>query len=189
MTKLAGFSLRNIGYQPRHRSPRRDYAEAGWLSQLPAEDPSPEEYGDSSVRSQLGGGFGDVADTSTETGTSADAPEQASESAEPDVLDQLTSGQLRRILEGCAINDVTKITPEIVTLIAHSSHSAATLAGAWRDFQQATRDSYELHLGRRAWWEFFDGQDLGPFPEIQAVEIKLREADDAWSLITNGECP
>jgi hypothetical protein len=173
MTRLTGFSLWNIGYQPRHRSPRRDYADADWLAQWPGEDPSHA-----------------AADLLTETGSPADSSGLAGESAEPDnFLDQLTSGQLRRILEGCAINDVTKITPDLVQVIAHPSHNGATLASAWREFQEATRDSYELHLGRRAWWEFFDSEDLGPFPEIEAVEIKLRDADEAWSLITNGRFP
>ena len=116
-----------------------------------------------------------------------DAAWLGSDSAEPDFLEQLTSGQLRRLLESCAINDdLTETTPDLVQVIAHSSHTSATLASAWRDFQEAIRDAFALHLGKRAWWEFFCRQDVGSYPQEQAVEIKLSLADDAWGLITNG---
>jgi hypothetical protein len=93
---------------------------------------------------------------------------------------------MRRMLEACAINDLTETTPELVQLIADSSHTSATLMSAWTDFREAIRDAYALHHGTRAWWEFFSRQDLGSYPEIQAVEAKLSMADDAWWLITSG---
>jgi hypothetical protein len=91
------------------------------------------------------------------------------------------------MLECSAINDNLTKTPELVALVAHSSHTSETLASAWTDFQQATRDAYALRVGRRVWWEFFRPQDLGSRPQVDAVEIKLSLADDAWCLITNGE--
>ena len=77
--------------------------------------------------------------------------------------------------------------PDLVEVIAHASHTSATLAGAWSNFQEATRDAYALHLARRGWWEFFRQKDLGACPQAHAVEVKLSLADDAWCLITNGE--
>jgi hypothetical protein len=119
---------------------------------------------------------------------SVDEPRLADDSENPDSLNYFTRGQIRRILENSAINDhLTKTIPELARVIAHSSHTTATLARAWSEFQQATRDAYGLHLGQRAWWEFFSRQDLGSCPQENAVEIKLSRADDAWCLITNGE--
>jgi hypothetical protein len=113
--------------------------------------------------------------------------DSADDSEQSDFLDQLTSGQIRRMLEGSAINgDLTEAVPDLVLMLAHSSHTSATLASAWDDFQEAVRDAYALHLSRRAWWEFFSRQDLGSCPQEQAVEIKLNDADDAWCLIVNG---
>jgi len=102
-------------------------------------------------------------------------------------MSQITSGEIRGILEGCAINDdLTNIVPELVRVIADSSHTNGTLTSAWNEFQEATRDAYALHLHKRAWWEFFGRQDLGSCPEEQAVEMKLSLADDAWGLIRHG---
>jgi hypothetical protein len=92
------------------------------------------------------------------------------------------------MLECSAINDnLTNPVPELVSLVAHSSHTSATLAGAWTEFQQATRDAYALRVGRRVWSEFFRPQELGSYPEEEAVTIKLGVADDAWCLITSGK--
>jgi hypothetical protein len=109
------------------------------------------------------------------------------DSEESDFLEQLTSGQVRRMLESSAINgDLTGPVPDLVHTIAHSSHTSATLASAWSDYQEAVRDAYALHLSKRAWWEFFCRQDLGSYPQEQAVEIMLSHADDAWYLIIGG---
>ncbi len=117
-----------------------------------------------------------------------DVSSLSSDCEDADFLGELTRGQVRRILEGSAINDdLTTTVPELAYMVAHSSHTSATLASAWDDFQQATRDAYALHVGRRAWWEFFRPQELGSRPQAQAIEIKLSLADDAWCLITNGE--
>ena len=116
---------------------------------------------------------------------SASVPDPSSDSGDPDFLDQLTRGQIRRILESSAINDLTDTVPELVETIAHSSHTNATLASAWRDFQEATRAAHALHLVQRAWWELYCQQDLGACPEAAAAEIKQGQADDAWYLITN----
>jgi hypothetical protein len=93
------------------------------------------------------------------------------------------------MLECSAINDnLAKTVPELISRVAHPSHSNVTLAGAWTEFQQATRDAYALRVGRRAWWEFFHPQELGsPRPQVEAATIKLGVADDAWCLITSGE--
>ena len=104
----------------------------------------------------------------------------------PDLLGQLTSDQLRQMLEGCALNDVTRILRPLVQIIAHRSHSAATLAYAWSDFRRSTREAYSLHVGASRWSEFFDRDELGSYPAEDAVELKLRAADHAWWLLTNG---
>ena len=105
-----------------------------------------------------------------------------------DFRDEFTRGQVRRMLEGSAINDnLLETLPELVSLVAHSSHTSATLGSAWTEFQEATRDAHALRVGVRAWWEFFRPQDLGSCPQAEAVEIKPSLADDAWCLITNGE--
>jgi len=92
------------------------------------------------------------------------------------------------MLERSAISDnLLESIPELAYLIAHSSHTNATLASAWIQFQEATQDAYALRLGQRAWWEFFRPHDLGSSPQAEAVEVKLSMADDAWCLITNGE--
>jgi hypothetical protein len=173
-TWLAGFRWRSAGYQPRHRSPRRDDGDIDWLTEQVLDDPSwdpllteagqPDSPGSSTDESWLGSG-----------------------SVEPEFMSQITSGEIRGILEGCAINDdLTNIVPELVRVIADSSHTNGTLTSAWNEFQEATRDAYALHLHKRAWWEFFGRQDLGSCPEEQAVEMKLSLADDAWGLIRHG---
>ncbi len=90
------------------------------------------------------------------------------------------------MLEGCALNDVVRILRPLVQIIAHSSHSASTLATAWSDFRKFTREAYALHVGASRWSEFFRRDELGSYPAEDAVELKLRAADDAWWLLTNG---
>jgi hypothetical protein len=171
MSRLAGIVRSNAGYQPRHRSPRRDYADAGWLALQTLEDPPPDQY------------CGPIAPDLSAEEPWADDDDNSEEAG---FLRQL-SGQIRRMLESSAINgDLTEAVPDLVQIIAHSSLTSATLASAWRDFQEAIRDAYALHLSKRAWWEFFPGQDLGSCPQEVAVEIKLGDADDAWCLIING---
>lgn len=166
MPRLAGRPLRAAGYQPRHRSPRWDKADQRILTDLPPVAGSPPADLEFSV----------------------DESWLSSDCEDSDFMGELTRGQIRRILEGSAINDdLTATIPELAYIVAHSSHTSATLASAWADFQQATRDAYALHIARRAWWEFFRPQDLGSCPQVEAVEIKLSLADDAWCLITNGE--
>lgn len=166
MPWLAGLPLRGAGYQPRHRSPRWDKVDQPALADL-----SPV-----------------MVSTPIRMGFSADESWLGSDCADADFRDELTRGQIRRILDGSAINDnLPETIPELAYLVAHSSHTSETLASAWTDFQQATRDAYALRIGRRAWWEFFRPQDLGSSPQAEAVEIKLSLADDAWCLITNGE--
>jgi hypothetical protein len=177
MSRLAGIFRWNAGYQARHRSPRRDYTETGWLgtetgwlAPQALEDLPPDQ-------------------DSRQTGPGLSAEEAQADDAleESDFLRQLTSGQIRRMLESSAINgDLTGAVPDLVQSMAHSSHTNATLASAWRDFQEAVRDAYALHLSRRAWWEFFCGRDLGSCPQELAVEIKLGHADDAWCMLLNG---
>jgi hypothetical protein len=169
-SRLAGMFGWNASYQPRHRSPRRDYTETGWLTLQALEDPPPDQY--------CGPAWPDL---------SAEEPWANDDSEESDFLQQLTGGQVRRMLESSAINgDLTEAVPDLVQAVAHSSHTTATLSSAWRDFQVAVRDAYALHLSKRAWWEFFSRQDLGSCPQEMAVEIKLGDADDAWCLIVNG---
>jgi len=169
---VAGVLGWKASYQPRHRSPRRDYSETGWLAQGELEDlPRYEEC------------WPTAPDSSAEETWADDDLEES------DFLDQLTSGQIRRMLEGSAINgDLSEAIPDLVQTIAHSSHTSTTLASAWSDFQEAVRDAHALHVSTRAWWEFFLRQDLGSCPQEQAVELKLSDADDAWCLIMNG-CP
>jgi hypothetical protein len=176
MAWLAGLPLRSAGYQPRHRSPRWDKADLRALPDLrPLEDLRPlTDLRPARVDHQADRAF------------SASVPGPSNDSGDPDFLDQLTRGQIRRILESSAINDLTDTVPELVATIAHSSHTTATLASAWRDFQEATRAAHALHLAQRAWWEFYCQQDLGPCPQVAAAEIKQGQADDAWYLITNG---
>ena len=166
MARLAGRPFRVAGYQPRHRSQRWDKADERIFAGLPPVT--------------VGG--------SASIGFSDDASSLSSDCADSDFLGELTSGQIRRMLEGSAINDrLTRFIPELVYLVAHSSHTSATLASAWSAFRDATRDAHALRLGRRPWWEFFRPHDLGVSPQADAVQIKLSLADDAWWLITNGE--
>jgi hypothetical protein len=168
MTWLTGVLPLDTGYQPRHRSTRRgeldiDQLEDSWLG------PSPEP------ESGLAG-----ADPSSEmVDVTEDLPAQC-------FLDQMTVGEVRRILEGCALHDVTRVVPELVQLIAHSSHTPATITRAWSEFEEATRDVYALHLSIRNWSALFRRDELGACPHEDAAQSVLSYADYAWQLITRG---
>ena len=103
-----------------------------------------------------------------------------------DFLDQLTFGEIRRILEGCALEDPTKVVPELVQLIAHPTHTPATLTKAWSEFEEATRDVYAMHLRHRDWWALFRRDEAGSRRDEDATALMLSYADDAWRLITRG---
>jgi len=167
MAWLAGRPLLGLGYQPRHRSPRWDQLDEQILADLsPAADIPPAQP------------------AQPESAAGLSRPSDNGEGSH--FLDELTRGQVRRILECSAINDnLANAVPELIALVAHPSHTNATLTGAWTEFQQATRDAYALRVGRRAWREFFP-QELGsPRPQGEAVTIKLGVADGAWCLITS----
>lgn len=172
---LNGNLWRRFGYQPRHRSTRQSSAEADWLDvemwdeSLPEWDEQPDDDDEQPD----------------------DAVPEADESwppgqEEPDLLEHLSSAQLRHLLEGCALDDMARIVRPLVQIIAHSSHSAVTLASAWGEFRTSTRDAYALHVGACRWSDFFRREELGSYPAEDAVERKLREADHAWQLLTNG---
>jgi hypothetical protein len=107
-------------------------------------------------------------------------------SAVPQLLDGLTSQQLRWLLEDCTGNDYVNAVPEIAYLIAHPSHSTRTLALAWDDFRQFTRAATALLAGTRHWWEFFDSADQSASRADTAAAVMVDLADDAWELITSG---
>ena len=108
------------------------------------------------------------------------------QAGEPDLHDHLSSDQLRHLLEGCALDDVARIVRPLVQIIAHSSHTATTLAITWGEFRRSTCDAYALHVGACRWSDFFRREELGFYPAQDAVEMKLREADHAWRLLTTG---
>jgi hypothetical protein len=99
-----------------------------------------------------------------------------------DLLDEVTFCEIRRILEGCAIDDPTTVVPELVQLIAHSSHTPATLSRAWSEFEEATRDVYALRLRLRDWSALVEPDE----PDDDALALMLGYADGAWQLITRG---
>ena len=168
MTWFAGVLPLDTGYQPRHRSTRRgeldiDRLEDNWHEPLPEAESGPDGARRSSEMVE---------------GTE-DLPAQC-------FLDQMTVGEVRRILEGCALHDVTRVVPELVQLIAHSSHTPATITRAWSEFEEATRDVYALHLRIRNWSGLLRRDELGTCPHEDAAESMLSYADYAWRLITQG---
>src|SRR5262249_58044643 len=98
----------------------------------------------------------------------------------------LTSDEIRRLAEGFALGHTTRNVPELVQAIGHSSHTAATLTSAWREFRQSTRDVYALRLRTRNWTGFYWREDPNSCSNADALELKVHQADDAWWLITNG---
>jgi hypothetical protein len=160
---FSGGLLTEHGYQPRHRSARR-------------------------ARNDVGGLDHPWLGNSAEPGSTAARPDAFHEELELsvddvayDAPDQMTPSEIRRVLEGCAIDDPATVVPELVQLIAHSSHTPATLARAWSEFEEATRDVYALRLRMRVWSAF-----IKPDETDDAVALMLSYADDAWRLITRG---
>ena len=168
MTWLTGVLPLETGYQPRHRSTRRDELDIdqlgdSWHEPLPELESRPAAAGPSSKMVEV----------------TQDSPAQC-------FLDQMTVGEVRRILEGCALHDVTRVVPELVQLIAHSSHTPATITRAWSEFEEATRDVYALHLRIRNWSALFRRDELGACPHEDEAQSVLSYADHAWRLITRG---
>ena len=161
---FSGALLSEHGYQPRHRSTRRggnnvDDSTLSWLDNSP--EPGDEQaYANSCM----------------------EPPEFDADHSAHDALDQMTFSEIRRVLEGCALDDPTTVVPELVQLIAHSSHTPETLAWAWSEFEEATRDVYALRLRMRDWSALVRRDEL----DGNAVALMLSYADDAWQLITRG---
>ena len=173
MTWFAGVLLADTGYQPRHRSTR----------QIGHGIDGIDGTGQDGVSGQGGGGANAVeANSSARLAAFGLAGDQSAQ----DFPDQLTLGQIRRILEGCALDDPTKVVPELVQLIAHSSHTPATLTAAWSGFEEATRDVYTLHLRLRDWSALFRCSEVSTEADEDAATLMLSYADDAWRLITLG---
>jgi hypothetical protein len=181
---LAGLLRRDNDYQPRHRSPRREAADdelgvlppglsAGWYDDLPAWDS--EQAGQRSEP--------------VKPGLSSDAPARSEDDQSGDFLDQLTIGEIRRILEGCAVNDPAEVVPDLVGLIAHSSHTPDTLLQAWAEFEEATRDVFALQHRSRDWSAFFSQDQPGPAHDTDPVAVMRLQADEAWRHITCGLQP
>lgn len=164
--RFAGLLMGEFGYRPRHRSTRQALVSAGRLPQREWED------------------HARIADDRPEMAT--DAKWLAGPAGQPDSLDQLTSDEIRRLAEGFALGYCTRDVPELVRAIGHSSHTAATLTSAWREFRQSIRDLYALRLRTRNWTGFCWQEGQGLSQDADAVEMKVRQADDAWWLITNG---
>jgi len=164
---FSGVLLPEHGYQPRHRSVRRprngvDGSDDPWFGDSP-----------------------ELVSTLPGVNASPGTPEFGVHNKGYDLFDQVTFSEIRRVLEGCAIDDPTTVVPELVQLIAHSSHTPDTLAGAWSEFEEATRDVYALRLRMRDWSAFFE-LDQPDEPEDSALALMLGYADDAWQLITHG---
>jgi hypothetical protein len=167
---LAALLMWEFGYQPRHRSTRQAVTSAG---RLPEDDWDDHSFGQPGPPDW--------------PGAPSDASWLAGPVGRPDYLDQLTSDEIRRLLEGCALDDVTRNVPDLVHAIGHSSHTTATLTSAWSNFRQSTRDAYALRLRARNKAARGEHDNLGArLLAAEAVELKLRQADDAWRLITNG---
>ena len=169
MTWLTVLRPSDTAYQPRHRSTRQGGNDAARFDEDTWAVDSPGQPGQS-----------------TSAQPWSDRYEVTDGTPEPDFLDLLTVGEIRRMLEGCAMDDVTEIVPELVALIAHSSHTPATLASAWNEFAEATRDAYALHLRIRDGSDCSGHGEFGADPGADAVVVGLTQADDAWQLITRG---
>jgi hypothetical protein len=167
MTWSAGFLLlSDTGYQPRHRSKRRAGLGLGRLTQRTREDISCARVGRPAGPTEA-----------------VTASWLASPPVEPVFQYQLERGQLVRMLEACAVDDLTRIIPQIVQVVAHSS--AQTMTTAWNDFREATKNAQSLGLeGHEC--PFLHPANPGSYPEEDAVVIKIGQANDVWWLITNG---
>lgn len=162
MTWLSMGSLGEQRYQPRHRSTGQtangfDEPDSYWMTISPGSGDGPATAGSSAEKLEINDQQGQ------------------------DFLSQMTFGEIRRILEGCALDDPTTVVPDLVQLIAHSSHTPATLASAWSQFEEATRDVYALHLRIRDWSALFRHDETD-----DAVALMQSYADEAWRIITLG---
>jgi hypothetical protein len=180
MTWLTGVQPSEAGYQPRHRSTRRgetqiDQYDRAWR------DYPPERAG----RPAVPGRFGPTR-TVRPVSPVSEASEATDEQAGESFLDQLTAGEVRRILEGCALHDLSRAIPELVHHIAHSSHTPATITMAWSEFEEATRDMYALHLRGDDRSVPSKGTEKTSGPDQEMVAIVRSYADYAWQLITRG---
>ena len=177
MTWLAGFLLLgDAGYEARHRSKRQAGPGIGRLGQHRPEYPS-------------------AATDYYQPGPDSPAAVSwmPSPPAAPEFPDLLSSNELHRMLEGCALDDLARIIPEIVQVIVGSS--ADTETSAWNDFREAAWNARALRVGPGLWAEPLDPEDpedpdpyeeeLDPYPEEDAVVIKVGQAPDVLWLITN----
>ncbi len=166
---VGGLAAGDVGYQPRHRSTRQAVVGVGrqpWRT-----------WRDLSRAARRRRARADsVTDASWLTGSAR----------QPDFLDQLTSDEVHRLAEDWALAGGTTNVPELVHDVAHSSHTAATLTSAWREFQQCTREARELRMRTRKWAECYGREYVGQCPDTGAAILKARQADTAWWLITNG---
>jgi hypothetical protein len=167
MTWSAGFLLlSDAGYQPRHRSKRRAGLGLGRLTQRTREDASCARVGrpagprETQIASWL-----------------------SSPAAEPALPYRPERGQLVRMLEACAVDDLTRIIPQIVQVVAHSSGETKTTA--WNDFREATKKARPLGLDGHD-CPFLHPANPGSYPQEDAVVIKVGQANNVWWLITNG---
>ncbi len=176
VTWFAGFLLLwDTGYEPRHRSKRQVSPGIGRLGQRWREYP-----------------FSAAAGRRSGSGSPVDASWMPSPPAEPEFGDQPAGSQLHRVIEGCALDDLAQIIPEIVQVIARSS--ADTMTSAWNDFREAAWNAQALRLGPGLWAESLDPSPDDPdpypgeaatYPDEDAVVIKVGQAPDALWLITN----
>ncbi|HTW02413.1 MAG TPA: hypothetical protein VMF87_19070 [Streptosporangiaceae bacterium] len=149
MTSLASFLLLwGTGYEPRHRHSRREIG-IGRLARRQRKD-------------VFGAGISGTDGPGWPAQTSW-LPSPPPEPWFPDRLetDRLETDRLRRALEGCPADELTRIIPEIAQVIVHSK--AYTMTTAWNDFRAATRNN----------------------PQEDAVVIRLGPAHEALWLITN----
>jgi hypothetical protein len=174
MTWLSGFLLLgDAGYEARHRSKRQAGPGIGRLGHRP-------EYS-----------YGPAADDyQSWPGSPAGVPWEPRPGAAPELPDLLASDQLHRVLEGFALDDLARIIPEIVQVIVGSSED--TMTSAWNDFREAAWNARALRVGPGLWAEPMDPEepdpdeeDADPYPEEDAVVIKVGQAPDALWLITN----
>jgi hypothetical protein len=144
VTSLASFLLLwETGYEPRHRYSRREIG-IGRLGRRQRKDP-----------------FGAEAGGTDEPGWPTQAPWLPAPPPESEFPDRLENDELRRALEGCPLDELTRMIPEIAQVIVHSS--GYTMTTAWNDFRAATRNN----------------------PQEDAVVIRLGPAHEALWLITN----
>jgi hypothetical protein len=115
----------------------------------------------------------------------SEASEATDDQAGESFLDQLTAGEVRRILEGCALHDLSRAVPELVQHIAHSSHTPATITKAWSEFEEATRDMYALHV-RGDPSALVRGTEQNSGSDQEMVAILRSYSDYAWQMITRG---